>query len=622
MKHRLALFLLALFPIVSHSQISTEYNFLSLTDSIQSILDSTKAPGAQVAIFSNDSILWTGNFGFADNKTGLEVKDETFFRIGSVTKTFVAVAALQLIESGRLNLDDKITDLVPDVFIQNKFNDTHPITIAHLLEHTAGFDDMHLKEYAADAEGWTLEEGINYHPHNKKARWKPGTQMSYCNSGPPLVAHVIEKITGQPFEEYVRQHIFDPLGMTYSSFVRTPEVIDRLAKGYGNSGEEEMPYWHISQRPAGSINSNVTEMASFVQMLLNNGIKDSVSVLMPKSVKRMENCETTMSGKAGYSDGYGLHNYVVNFKGMKWHGHDGGMMGFLAKASYNRENDIGFVTLVNATNGAIGQINRAIYAFIHNSLDKDIIPSPIVLSEESTKNLRGFYKVSTSRNGKFKIVEHLSGITKVGIDKDGWFVRDQLTKTKTRAIPIAQNALMLESKRNYRSPMIFTESNGVKYAQQTNWFVNFKKTSVIKAFTPIIIAGSTLLMAVLLSIWGLIWMPLKGFKVFKKGKWSLRYLPLLSLAGLGLLIYFFNRANEGNVLEKLGQISVDSMGMFLSSILMGLGMLLFCWSRIRARVEEETTWFRWVSFITSLLFIISFIYLFKEGLVGLRTWAY
>ena len=86
-----------------------------------------------------------------------------------------------------------------------------------LMEHTTGFDDLHFPEWVDDPE-ITLAEGLARHPHSRVSRWQPGTHMSYSNSGPSIAAYVVEKITGKDFEDYVREHVFDPLGMESSTF--------------------------------------------------------------------------------------------------------------------------------------------------------------------------------------------------------------------------------------------------------------------------------------------------------------------------------------------------------------------------------------------------------------------
>ena len=122
---------------------------------------------------------------------------------------------------------------------------------------------MHIKEYATNGEGWTTLEGLQFHPVSKTSRWPAGEHFSYCNSGPPAVAFVIEKITGETIEDFIDANIFKPLGMKHSSLLKTDYVDQHLSKGYSGEHNSEANYWHIIDRAAGSINSNATEMANY-----------------------------------------------------------------------------------------------------------------------------------------------------------------------------------------------------------------------------------------------------------------------------------------------------------------------------------------------------------------------
>ena len=616
MKNHLFLFFFLL-PLIGTAQ--PVEHFSSLKDSIEAIMMEQAAAGAQIAIFTQDSIVWQENFGMANIADAIPVSKETFFRIGSVTKMFVAIAALQLIEQGALNLNDYLKDLAPDVVFKNKWEATHPIQIKHLLEHTTGFDDMHLAEYAANANGWTLKQGIDFHSDNRYARWRPGLHTSYCNSGPPIVAHIIEKITGQDFEEYVAENIFQPLGMTQSNFINTPEIATVLAKGYNEAGEV-MPYWEISQRPAGSINSTMLEMIPFVQMLIGRGRLDSVQLLEPSSIERMETSRTTLAGKAGLKDGYGLHNYTTNYKGINWHGHDGGMLGYLAKVQYSSDLDIGFITLINSTGIAFEKINQQLNEAIYQQLQGRLIEPPVQATFD--EQYLGYYRSATSRNQMLRFLDHIAGIVQIGKDETGYFSKSALSFEKERATIRSINTLTVQEETGFQSPLYFGEQDEEIYAQQVNNLLNLKKVTPMDAFTPLAMAALFLLFLLFLFGYALFWMVLKMLRKPAAGQWSLRLLPLIIVSSLLGLVFSAILGNEGNVLANLGTRTVYSMGIFVSSLLFGLSLLLFCWQSIRIEEGTERRWFRAFCMLASLVFIISTLFLFKEGLIGLRTWAY
>jgi len=129
------------------------YDFSSLDQQIESILQTQGVAGAQLAIINRDGILWGGNYGYADLENNRPVTDKTMFRIGSITKSFVAVSVMMLVEKGQLSLDDPIKELAPELSFKNQWEYANPVQLVHLLEHTAGFDDMHLMEYATNGDG-------------------------------------------------------------------------------------------------------------------------------------------------------------------------------------------------------------------------------------------------------------------------------------------------------------------------------------------------------------------------------------------------------------------------------------------------------------------------------------
>ena len=211
----------------------------ALRDSIESEIDGAGVPGAGVVLFSADSIRWEGYFGLADRVSERPVTDKTVFRAGSISKSVVSTASLLMVEEGRLDLQAPVRDLAPEIKIQNPWADTDPVRVVHLLEHTAGFDDFEIHEYVSRSPNITLREGLAINPATRQVRWRPGMYSSYSNAGPPVAAYIVEKKSGQPFNSFVIDRIFEPLGMRASSFLRDDRTKGHLATGYAADGETE-----------------------------------------------------------------------------------------------------------------------------------------------------------------------------------------------------------------------------------------------------------------------------------------------------------------------------------------------------------------------------------------------
>src|SRR5262249_48782271 len=146
--------------------------------------------------------------------------------------------------------------VAPEVPFENPWEATHPVRLAHLLEHTAGFEFERFNEGAdLGDEPRPLLEALGVNPRSRVSRWPPGTRMSYSNEGYLAAGYILEKLTGHAFDDVIREQIFTPLGMTHSAFRLTPEVAASLAQGYGAGGHSE-PYVEDLQRPAASLISS------------------------------------------------------------------------------------------------------------------------------------------------------------------------------------------------------------------------------------------------------------------------------------------------------------------------------------------------------------------------------
>src|SRR5271170_8354124 len=132
---------------ISPPPVPVPANIDELKSAIAAILKKYNVPGAGIALVTKDRVVWTGGVGKADLATNRDVSGDTMFRVASITKGFVALSALQLAEHGKLNLDEKVSDVAPEIPVVNPWAATNPITLAQLLEHTAGFDDFSLAEF-------------------------------------------------------------------------------------------------------------------------------------------------------------------------------------------------------------------------------------------------------------------------------------------------------------------------------------------------------------------------------------------------------------------------------------------------------------------------------------------
>ena len=177
-----------------------------------------------------------------------------------------------------------------------------PVRLIHILQHTAGFDDMHFNEMynVSHPADLPLVEVLRLNPASRVVRWKPGTRMSYSNPGYGIAGYILEKVTGEKYEDRIAEHIFKPVGMTESSFHLTEADYPKLAKGYSSRGGAPVPYTQIYLRPSGNLHTTAADLGKFVHVLLNWGEIGEDLVIDPEYLSNMEH-PTHIPGIAGRS---------------------------------------------------------------------------------------------------------------------------------------------------------------------------------------------------------------------------------------------------------------------------------------------------------------------------------
>ncbi len=319
-----------------------------LQTQLESVLEDMKVPGMSISIVNREGPLWVAGLGKADLANDRNATAATLFRLASVSKGFASLAVLKLADEGRLSLEDSVQKIAPEIQFGNKWEASDPVRIVHLLENTTGWDDMHLRELAKDPLAMSSLDALNYDHSSRISRWRPGTRMSYCNSGPAVAAYIVEKITGKSFEEYVGQNFFKPIGMgTATYFQPASEITTTL---YQSNGKTPLPYWAILYRSVGSINASATDMANYLLFYLNRGYMQGIQVIPRSLLDRMETPSSTWAAKEGLRMGYGLNNYCTTHDGFVYHGHDGNVPGGHSAIAYLPNEGIGYFYSVNSGN--------------------------------------------------------------------------------------------------------------------------------------------------------------------------------------------------------------------------------------------------------------------------------
>lgn len=370
-----------------------------LTAALNEALGESGVPGAQIVLIEDGATSLSYTFGVSDQETGARVTENTVFRAGSISKSFVGVAVMMAVEDGLITLDTPIAEAAPDVEFINPWESTDPITIAHVLEHTAGFYDISTREFLISDPEMTIAEGLAINPANRVSRWRPGTYASYANSGPPIAAHAVELARGQDFDSLLRGSVLRPLGMDVSDLQLTPAIERVISRSYSENFDEPIPYFHILMRPSGALNTTARELAQFVRLMIGRGEVDGVRLLNPQSVDRIERSETLEAvAYYGMDVTYGLGNSPVYADTTVFRGHDGAVDGFQAAYAYSADLGQGYVIMLNENNGAaIRAATQLVQAYLLRDFEP-ALPEPYPVAEADLAAYAGYYISRTPRN--------------------------------------------------------------------------------------------------------------------------------------------------------------------------------------------------------------------------------
>jgi len=369
--------------------------FARLDEYIARHMRETGAPGLTLALANRDGLIRASTYGFADTKAGLKVENETMFEIGSVSKSFVGLALMQLHDEGKLDLAKPIVEYLPWLKINTKFQS---ITTHHLLSHTAGLPGAPLLLDALLGELWTAYE--------------PGKRFLYSNTGYNILGFLIEALDKRPFPDAMRERLLAPLGMTASSSTITNDIRKRMAVGYEPLNEGK-PFplhgtlaeaqWIEVDVAAGSIASTPGDMAKYLRMLLNRGALPKGRLISEDGFKLFTKpaIDSPYRGEPA-SYGYGL--WVSDIEGHKRLRHTGGMVAFSSSIDADVTSGVGAFASVNANLRGYRPVAVTKYAIelFNASLDGKKLPEAPAAAPapDEVKNAVDYAGEYTSTNGK------------------------------------------------------------------------------------------------------------------------------------------------------------------------------------------------------------------------------
>lgn len=324
-------------------------------EGIEKVMKEEKVVGFSVAVVKNNKIIYAESFGKQDIENNIPLTNTSIFRIASISKSFTATAIMQLVETGKLSLDDDFSDLVGFKVRNPKFPNT-VITLRMVLSHTSSVNDSE-GYFTLDA----IDPAKNENYANCYNNYEPGKGYAYCNLNFNMTGAVIEKITGQRFDQYIKEHILDPLGL-YGGYCVDSLDKTKFAKLYEyNKGdakfiEQPLAYNPRSSEiaahqlgvttpifsPTGGMKISATDLAKYMIMHSRQGKYTGGRIISKKSAVQMQ---TKLSDEEGY--GLALETTEKLIPGETMCGHTGSAYGLYSAMFFNVKKKFGIVVICN-----------------------------------------------------------------------------------------------------------------------------------------------------------------------------------------------------------------------------------------------------------------------------------
>ena len=327
----------------SESEIVTRFR-----KRIPNLLQLNGVPGIALAVVDRERIIWAEGFGYCDRDPGEHVTSRTPFSVQSTSKAVTTTAILVAVQNGLLSLDTPIDKYLPDFTVKSRFkaSSVQQITVRRLLSHTAGFTHEAPCGNNFDPSCPSFLDHIRS-ISNTWLRYPVGERYSYSNLGVDLAAHILEVLSGVPFDVYVKNELLKPLGMIDSTF-NFDVIKKRKDRALGHSkGYAKVPL-EVPMLAAGGLYTSAIDLATFVQFHLNRGVISSTGVrlLRPDILAEMYRIPFPVEGQ---TEGYALGIGMRTRNGHRYFSHGGGGFGFLSDMLWYPEAGLGIVVLTNSS---------------------------------------------------------------------------------------------------------------------------------------------------------------------------------------------------------------------------------------------------------------------------------
>lgn len=463
--------------------------------------------GAVVAVVKDGKVLFAKGYGYADVEAKKPVSaDDTLFRPGSISKLFTWTAVMQLVEQGKLDLDRDVND-----YLDFKIPATYPqpITLRNIMTHTPGFAEAVKNLFVKDA-GEMKPLGVYLANHVPKRIFPPGTTPAYSNYATAVAGYIVERVSGKPFNEYIASNIFQPLGMSHTTFEQPlPASLKPLmSNGYRLASDKAKPFEVVQAWPAGSVSTSAMDMARFMIAHLQNGEYNGVHILHPETAQLMH-ARQFASNPAMNAMALGFYEETRN--GHRIIGHGGDTVYFHSDLHLILDAGVGFFVSYNsAGKGEISNRTALFEQFLDRYFPYQVPPATIpATAAADAKAVSGLYMVSRRLQGNILEASGMLGEARISATSDGKIMVDELKDFSGRPKKFTEIAPLVYREVDGQDKLAFKRNGNGRFQVAIDYpFMVFDRVGLLQnKYLNYFVLGSSLgIMVLALILW-----PVNGF---------------------------------------------------------------------------------------------------------------
>lgn len=592
-----------------------------LLKKIDTVLQKEHMPGLMISIVKKDSILFSGGLGYADLEQKIPVDSTTQFHLASVTKFFVAMGVQKLIAEGKLKLNDRLQAIAPEIPYTNRWEFTHPIRLVHILEHTAGFEDIALNKMVnMTGKPLTGIKAVQAQENALTSRWKPGEMMSYSNPGYNVLGYIIEKVSGIPWNAYIQQTLFKPLAMNSTLFDLSGESRQTYAKGYdfSNGSYTLLPLYMPSSNGASSaLVSNASDMAKFMHYLLNVNKNSTIDLLQEHDFIEMEKVHSTLASQNGLQTGYALGNDLFpNNKKVTFRGHNGKGEGFGSWIFFNREAGLAYAISTNC-NTNLWPVSQVIEDFLTKNMKA---PKMLTVKIDKLKiePMLGYYQFMNPKNERWEFYRRIfRGIKLLSVD-DNKLIVDRGSGQIDSLMHVGNGIFRLKGD-IIPSCVIGHDNEGHPFFQgYGNSF--YSKTPYLPILLQKIPIYLGLIAALLSIIYAIVGIPLALFKKIKIIDLCLVLLPSLGIVCF-LASYRLLGVTDAVHKELYTSLNGTTFSIFAGMLFFGISVVIGAYLLYKRWPQLGRKWIKFPLVFNILFLFYLVVILSIHGWIGVPIWS-